>query len=258
MFLEPKSDLHVEYESHFRLPGHEFSMESTLCLNGDICELAKPKKLMAFLRDAASKYKYVVYIMGNHEFYHGHMYKQLEKFREIIKELPNVYVLHNEMVTIEGINFIGSTLWTDFDKGNPIMKIDCKAMMRDYRQIRYGGYQRVTPDFIHREHMVARKFIVDTLKTVDRSKTVVMTHHAPCSLSVAPQWKGDRLGGGYWSDLSEEILDFGPKYWFHGHMHESVDYELGDTRIINNPRGVELTPGNPQNVRWDINKAVEI
>jgi Icc-related predicted phosphoesterase len=68
---------------------------------------------------------------------------------------------------------------------------------------------------------------------------VVITHHAPSFVSVPEYYKHDHLmNGGYASDLSEDILDNeNIKVWVHGHMHDPVDYKIGETRILANPRG---------------------
>jgi hypothetical protein len=46
------------------------------------------------------------------------------------------------------------------------------------------------------------------------------------------------MNGGYASDLSEFVLDHeNIKVWVHGHMHDPVDYVIGGTRVVSNPRG---------------------
>ena len=46
------------------------------------------------------------------------------------------------------------------------------------------------------------------------------------------------LNGGYMTELSEFILDNPEiKLWTHGHTHSSHDYQIGNTRIVCNPRG---------------------
>jgi hypothetical protein len=46
------------------------------------------------------------------------------------------------------------------------------------------------------------------------------------------------MNGGYASDLSEDILDNeNIRVWVHGHMHDPVDYKIGETRVLANPRG---------------------
>ena len=38
-------------------------------------------------------------------------------------------------------------------------------------------------------------------------------------------------------DIEKVILDLQPKYWIHGHTHIPCQYDLGDTRVVCNPRG---------------------
>jgi hypothetical protein len=70
-------------------------------------------------------------------------------------------------------------------------------------------------------------------------KFVVVTHHAPSSESVAECYKSDTLmNGAFRSDLSDFILDRPQiKLWTHGHMHNSSNYWIGETRVVCNPRG---------------------
>lgn len=45
------------------------------------------------------------------------------------------------------------------------------------------------------------------------------------------------LGWCYASDLTDLIVDRRPDLWMHGHVHHAVDYGVGRTRVICNPRG---------------------
>ena len=55
--------------------------------------------------------------------------------------------------------------------------------------------------------------------------------------SVAERFRSHPLTPAFASDLSRLIEDRGPDLWVHGHVHDSLDYEVGDTRIVCNPRG---------------------
>jgi Icc-related predicted phosphoesterase len=70
-------------------------------------------------------------------------------------------------------------------------------------------------------------------------KFVVVTHHAPTTLSIGAMYKHDTLmNGAFASDLTDFILDRPQiKLWTHGHMHNVSDYMIGDTRVVCNPRG---------------------
>lgn len=41
----------------------------------------------------------------------------------------------------------------------------------------------------------------------------------------------------YSSDLTGLILERKPDLWIHGHVHQTADYRIGQTRVICNPRG---------------------
>jgi Icc-related predicted phosphoesterase len=86
------------------------------------------------------------------------------------------------------------------------------------------------------------KKMLDYIKIATENKTkqyVVVTHHAPSSISIAECYRFDTLmNGAFASDLSEFIMDRPQiKLWTHGHMHNVSDYMVGDTRVVCNPRG---------------------
>ena len=68
---------------------------------------------------------------------------------------------------------------------------------------------------------------------------MVLTHHAPSKLSTHPYYADDTImNGAYSSELSEFMLDNPEiKFWTHGHTHHTFDYQVGDCRILCNPRG---------------------
>ena len=45
------------------------------------------------------------------------------------------------------------------------------------------------------------------------------------------------MTGAFVSDLSALIEAHRPALWVHGHVHNSSDYRIGDTRIVCNPHG---------------------
>jgi hypothetical protein len=114
---------------------------------------------------------------------------------------------------------------------------------------RYGEMMaRFMPHDAYVEHNKTLEALQNGLyewKQIDK-KTIVMTHHAPTFQSVHPRYAGDILNHAYATDLSELILD-NPniKYWFHGHMHDSIDYMVGECRVLCNPRGYNGYALNP-------------
>ena len=67
----------------------------------------------------------------------------------------------------------------------------------------------------------------------------MITHHAPSPRSIHPRSARDPLMPGYASDLEEVIERFQPALWIHGHVHRAVDFSIGRTRVLANPRGYD-------------------
>jgi hypothetical protein len=79
-----------------------------------------------------------------------------------------------------------------------------------------------------------------TVLELNRDKPfVIITHHGPSFQSVNEKYVHDKtMNGGYASNLDEFVLDHeNIKVWVHGHMHDPVDYLIGTTRVLSNPRG---------------------
>ena len=219
------SDLHLEFGPLEIEP----EAGDVLVLAGDI----DIKGRVDWINDIAGRFNHVIYVLGNHEFYNGTMDSIYRKTRERL--VDNVHLLENESVTIAGVTFHGATLWSDFLNGNPMSYLRCDQAINDYRLIRAGdGNYRFKPQIAHSLHNISKVFLQENVKEGD----VVVTHMAPSLLSIHEKYKNDmNINGSYASDLSELILDTKPELWFHGHVHTSFDYTIGNTRILCNPRG---------------------
>src|SRR5665213_3174302 len=83
----------------------------------------------------------VIYVAGNHEFY-GKKRRFLSHQEKLRKKAAgsNVHVLQNEAVVIDGVRFLGTTLWTDFNLyGNqPLGIMTAQQTMSDFREIYVG------------------------------------------------------------------------------------------------------------------------
>ena len=236
------SDLHNEHDT-YRPPAVDADI---VILAGDIDVKARgvewAKK--AFLCP-------VLYVLGNHEYYSGHMPGTLEKMRSACLD-SHVQVLERDAVIISGTRFLGATMWTDFSAtGNkPLASITAQSMMNDYRQIRAGEhYRRIKPGDLADEALKTRDWLENKLAEPFSGQTVVITHHAPLMRSLAENpHSGGHLDAAYaneWIDLMGEDR---VALWVHGHSHTPVDYHEAGTRIVCNPRGYpgERTGFDPQ------------
>ena len=195
-----------------------------------------------FFKRCSFEFPHVVYVAGNHEFYHGNFFGSLTDLKTECGRYPNIYFLEDAVKVIDEVKFIGCTLWTDMNKGDPLTQHAISALMNDFHIIRNDrlGYTKLRPAHVIERHIRSKQFIQTVLRDCGPDdKVVVVGHHAPSSLSIADEFKNDHVGnGGYYSDMSDMMLDHPQiKLWTHGHTHYPFDYMIGDTRVVCNPRG---------------------
>jgi Icc-related predicted phosphoesterase len=198
-----------------------------------------------FINEEFAKYKRVIYICGNHEHYHGYYDTNHEKLQSLLPN--NVHYLENQSVEIDGVHFWGATMWTDCHGRNPLTMETVQNGLNDFRLIKYEHNHRRhgywTNKFSVYDAIQENAYSVQQLKTFladhKDDKVVVVSHHAPSALSVNEKYKQDfHLNGGYHNHLEDLIMDNPQiKAWVHGHMHDPVDYMIGSTRVLANPRG---------------------
>lgn len=211
-----------------------------------------------FLKRCSFQFPRVVYVAGNHEFYHGRWIQSLQVLKDECARFPNISFLENETTVIEDITFIGATLWTDMNRGDPITMYTVQNSMNDFKIIRHDGleYTKLRPAHVISRHRKSLEYIQTVLDNDPLKKYVVVTHHAPSYQSIHEQYRQDHhLNGAYVSGLADFILDR-PQIvmWTHGHVHHPFEYNIGSTRIVCNPRGYERF----EDTGWDKNKTVEI
>jgi len=237
MKLHILNDLHIEFED-FEPPATDADV---VILAGDI------GVGMEGLRWAEARFpgRPVIYVPGNHEFYHH----DLALIDELKVEAPDhIHMLNDDQVIIDGVRFLGSILWTDFALYGEVDKFfamqQARQQMTDFSIIQNNG-QRFTPEDAIRLHTASRDWLAAMLAEPFDGKTVVVTHHAPSSQSVHPRYASDLLTPAFASNLESLMGGDGVALWVHGHMHESYDYEIYGSRVVCNPRGYAPDALNP-------------
>lgn len=179
----------------------------------------------------------IVYVPGNHEYY-DHDLRLIDELKAIAPD--NIYVLNDDQVAIGNVRFVGSVLWTDFELfgiGDKFFSMQrARQLMPDFSVIRDNEHA-FTPERSITLHRTSRAWLESTLGEPFNGKTVVVTHHAPSSKSVAPRFVSDLLSPAFASHLEALVDASQPALWIHGHMHDPFDYHLNHTRVICNPRG---------------------
>lgn len=245
MKLRIMSDLHLEFQDSiedFVVPALPDDKDTVLILAGDI---HLSKGLASVFDMFTDRFKAIVFVYGNHEFYRTNMPAVPAKVKAAIAHLDNVHILDMDTVEIDGVHFVGSTLWTDMDNHNHIVMWDAGLRISDYKHIRTGPpaepwKYKLQPKHTTSLHIRHKQFMFDTItKLKEAGETVVaISHHLPSYACIHGNYRNSDLNGAYASELWEFIEDSKPDLWVHGHTHESNDFMLTDhTRVICNPRG---------------------
>jgi Icc-related predicted phosphoesterase len=238
------SDLHLELAPAWAMPADLPAFDVAVAA-GDIA--GSPATAIDWLAALpAFQGKPVVYVHGNHEHYRGVVEDRLEEGLATARR-TGIHFLNASTVILDGVRFAGAALWTDFALyGDREWALHAAGTgMNDYRLIRrractpgQKGRFRLKPKDTAWYHAHQRSFIADMLATPFDGPTVVVTHHAPSARSLPPLPRDDQLlDPAYASDLEAMILARGPDLWIHGHIHQSVDYRVGRTRVVSNPKG---------------------
>ena len=236
MKIQYASDLHLELSDNSRLFSHDIPLKAVgdvLVLAGD-CAYLRNKEMpcMKFWKWASENYRKVMIIPGNHEYYHlGCITDYGDSWHREI--LPNVSYHQNEVVHIGDTDFILSTLWSYID---PTQENNIFYSMNDFRQIRYNGCQFTTDDVIE-EHLKSVAFIKKSVAESNAAHKVVVTHHLPTFMAVAPRHKGSPIGSAFATELKDYIAGSDIELWIYGHSHTNVDTMIGNTRIVCNQFG---------------------
>ena len=267
------SDLHLEFaDLDFDNPGAD-----VLILSGDICvardlmdhddgvvSFGKSNRYHEFFQRCCKKFPQVLYVAGNHEHYHGDFKTTVADLKKFLGYLDNLHILDKETFEIDDTVFVGSTLWTDMNKGDPLTLYKIGKLMNDFRiidnsnrEVNYKTYDdpdnldkptfrtriaKFSPEDAAAEHTKCLDYIRHVYdNTAPWQQIVVIGHHTPSQASCHPKYASDReMNGGYHSELSGFILDRPRiKLWTHGHTHELFDYQIGSTRVVCNPRGYD-------------------
>jgi Icc-related predicted phosphoesterase len=261
MKIQVLSDLHLESAQFAPSVVPDVDV---VVLAGDI---APGLRGMRWARETFSGQK-IVYVAGNHEFYDHQLDALSLQLRDAAKDL-SVFFLERSSVEIDGIRFLGTTLWTDFELFGSarseeskstaslyMLDFSCIKVTRGLSPALLPHSSNFTPSDAKREFDLSAAWLDAELASGDPSRTIVVTHHAPHMLSVEPRFGSDLLSSAFASDLTRLLGR--SKFWIHGHMHGSSRYNVNGTEVVSNPRGYRRRDGAMENGAFDPNLIIEI
>jgi predicted phosphodiesterase len=203
----------------------------------------------------------VLFVPGNHEYDGLDFDEAHDRLRETCARLGIVW-LESEVLQMNGVRFVGSTLWTDFDALGPMAgqslpaKIPAhfshpnslytrqlKAREKAFRAANYylrktGTTRGAAPwlaEQVREQALQSQAWLSAALDTPFDGPTVVVTHFAPSLRSADPRY-GQVPGTAGFCNALDALLPRA-QLWLHGHLHCPVDYRHQGCRVVANPLG---------------------
>jgi predicted phosphohydrolase len=180
-----------------------------IALLGDIGD-PFTKEYEDFIDQLATKFKKVFVIAGNHEYYYRVMDDVNNKINQICSSNINVYFLNNSSIEVEGILFVGSTLWSKIDIVTAYRTNDFKCIRTSKKKFldvpTYLQLHKDSVAFI--EHEVSKGL-----------PTIVLTHYAPI-LEMNGKFISSPLRSAYSSNL--DYIKGNIRAWLSGHTRQNL------------------------------------
>ena len=179
------------------------------------------------IKALCAKYPLVLYVAGNHEYYHTTREKVDESLDVLSYQLNNFVLFEDTTRTICDRVVLGATMWY---RDHPMnAAYETSGNIGDFKYI--GGNFK---DWVYKQNEESLVYLEDQLSLgVD----LVITHTLPSHLSVPAEYVGSDLNRFFVCDVEKLIYEYQPKLWIHGHTHDSCDYKIGNTRVVCNPFG---------------------
>lgn len=264
------SDLHLEMQNPDFVDGAP-EADVIVCA-GDLC-LAN--ELGDYAQWLIERYGLpMIFVPGNHEFYSNREVRPprtkpsdhllMKQAAEASRSWRNrLYVLDDDAIELDGVRFVGGTLWTDFamdlvnDAGLPRRMQSALTQSPDFSRIRLGDGELLMPQVMLGFHLLTRGFIERQLAIPFDGATVVVTHHLPHPNCTPSAYVGRETNFLFAcaKEAFEGILnsDAAPPLWICGHTHHPSDVRVGRTRIVCNPLGyLRVASERDNGFQWDL------
>ncbi len=243
------SDLHLEVHPHFRpdpLPGADL-----LVLAGDIgsyqtgSQLADADFGLARFSPRHGWPTPVLFIPGNHEYDGLDFDDTHARLRETCDRLGLIW-LERESRVIDGVRFVGTTLWSDFDalgQWPDDLARNLKMREKAFRAANFylrktGGTRQGQPllaEQVREQALACQDWLREALAAPHDGPTVVVTHFAPSLASADPRYGLVPGTAGFCNALDPMLAH--AQLWLHGHLHAPSDYVKDGCRVVANPLG---------------------
>ena len=226
MQIEIVSDIHLPFDRDLGVdyltslvPEEETRI---LVIAGDMGDSYWWRRAKQYLDIICTNYPHVLYVAGNHDYHGTTLLEGDIRIRELDNLIENFHFIEREVIELEGKRFAGCSLW---------FKEDPKSYLYEWYLNDFSEIHDFKPA-VYERNLES----VDFLRGVE-NVDVVVTHHMFSAASVHKRYAGDPCNRFFLCELEDTIVETGAKLAIHGHTHLPCDYQLGDTRVVCNPRG---------------------
>ena len=204
-----------------------------LILAGDIGH-PTDENYARFLEYVTSNWKKVIYVPGNHEYYDVTGVMTMERVNNVIREFEkkykNLYCLIDNIVKIEGIIFIGSTLWS-----HPAFE----DKLNDFRMNIFDEEGCITLERFRNLNAKCIEFLETAMKqNSPDDKVVVITHFLPLKQSdiINSKYRSSSEMDSYLGNKLYHLINKA-NVWISGHTHERFEMDYKGTKWLCNAYG---------------------
>lgn len=269
MKIQLLSDLHLEWLPDWVPP--RLAAADVLVLAGDVGSYQTGSALLRSSMDwGLSRFAPangwptpVLYVPGNHE-YDGLDFEATHAALRACCESLGIIWLHHETVVQQGVRFVGSTLWSDFDalaehrvRAGQVVSTTQALQWREKAFRAANFYLQTTGAVCEGRPMLAeqvrtlalecRQWLGAALSVPFDGPTVAVTHFAPSLRSADPRYANPKFPGqptpgtAGFCNVLDDWFDHAD-VWLHGHLHCPHDYRAGRgnrCRVVCNALGYE-------------------
>ncbi|WP_066261626.1 metallophosphoesterase [Hydrogenophaga flava] len=187
----------------------------------------------------------VLFVPGNHEYDNLDWDEAHADLRRACDRLGIAW-LERETLQIDGVRFIGTTLWSDYDALAPTGTTETERLRLREKAFRAANF------YLHKMAglrggalfdaaamrelaLECQDWLREALAQPHDGPTVVVTHFAPTLHSADPRY-GLAPGTAGFCNALDDLLPLAD-LWLHGHLHCATDVQVGRCRIVANPLG---------------------
>ena len=200
----------------------------------------------------------VLFVPGNHEYDALDFDVAHARLRETCERLEITWLEREVFLwpsgPDNGVRFIGTTLWSDFDALGPPAALGetapagalAQQLQARYKAFRAANYYlrktgttragvALLAEAVREQALVCQHWLTQALAEPFDGRTVVVTHFAPSLLSADPRYGRTPGSAGFCNALDPLLAQ--AQLWLHGHLHAPSNYVKNGCRVVANPLG---------------------